>query len=379
MGKQQLITTPSNLTSDQEVGRRLTQAAAAAKAGMARTTLVAVEQGLRRIRTKELLRLAKLYGVTANAVLRQEAVHIDLVPRFRRHYRTADTGIDHAVALLNDLVCAEVELEDALGIARQFCYPPHRLLARGPVEQQAEDDALELRRWLGLGLAPVLDVVSVAEIQLDIRVYLRPLDSSISGLFAWDRSTGACMLLNANHPNERIQFSAAHELAHFVASRDSPEVLLGGGRQPSRRIEHYANHFASAFLMPRYSVRKCFAELTSEETRFTRRHVILLAHKFHVSRQAMVHRLEELGFVGSDTWEWFKLHGGISGKQASEVLGTSAKDFAKPPPIPLRLALLVLEAWGNELYSESQLCSMLKLSRHALRTVLDEYLDMAGW
>ena len=41
---------------------KVTQAAASAAAGMARTTLVAIEQGQRRIRLDELQGLAKLYG-----------------------------------------------------------------------------------------------------------------------------------------------------------------------------------------------------------------------------------------------------------------------------------------------------------------------------
>jgi DNA-binding XRE family transcriptional regulator len=62
----------------------VTQAAAAAAAKMARTTLVAIEQGQRKIRMDELLYLTKQYGTSVNALFRQEAVHIDLTPKFRK-------------------------------------------------------------------------------------------------------------------------------------------------------------------------------------------------------------------------------------------------------------------------------------------------------
>ena len=65
----------------------ITQANAAPTIDASRTTLIAIEKGLRRIRTGELQRLAKLYNTSVNALLRREAVHIDLVPRFRRHFR----------------------------------------------------------------------------------------------------------------------------------------------------------------------------------------------------------------------------------------------------------------------------------------------------
>jgi len=43
-------------------GAKITQAAAASAIGVARTTIVAIEQGERRARINELQQLAKLYG-----------------------------------------------------------------------------------------------------------------------------------------------------------------------------------------------------------------------------------------------------------------------------------------------------------------------------
>lgn len=70
---------------------KVTQADAAKQSGMARTTLVAVEQGQRRIRMDELQLLARLYSTSANAILRSEAVHVDLAPRFRKNSRCRRT------------------------------------------------------------------------------------------------------------------------------------------------------------------------------------------------------------------------------------------------------------------------------------------------
>ena len=65
-------------------GAGLTQAAAAEAIGVARTTLVALEKGQRRPRIGEIQELARRYGTSANALLRREAAHVDLTPRFRR-------------------------------------------------------------------------------------------------------------------------------------------------------------------------------------------------------------------------------------------------------------------------------------------------------
>src|SRR3954452_9397048 len=75
----------------------VTQAAAASAIGAARTTIVAIEQGLRRIKIDELQKLARLYATSANALLRREAVHVDLVPRFRKFSGDGDGAIATAM------------------------------------------------------------------------------------------------------------------------------------------------------------------------------------------------------------------------------------------------------------------------------------------
>src|SRR5437588_6085590 len=68
----------------------LKQDEAAKEIGVARTTLVAIEQGQRRPRPDELRKLATLYRTSINELLRTEAVHVDLVARFRRNLDSHD-------------------------------------------------------------------------------------------------------------------------------------------------------------------------------------------------------------------------------------------------------------------------------------------------
>ena len=97
-------------------GANVTQAAAASAIGVARTTIVAIEQGERRVRIDELQKLAKLFGTSVNALLRREAVHVDLAPRFRKLDGNHDRAADEAADLLTGLARAEVELENLLGV-----------------------------------------------------------------------------------------------------------------------------------------------------------------------------------------------------------------------------------------------------------------------
>jgi Zn-dependent peptidase ImmA (M78 family) len=242
------------------------------------------------------------------------------------------------------------------------------------VRAQAEQDALDLRQWLGLGLSPVLDIVTLLEMELGARVYVRRFDGRISGLFAYDDTLGACILLNANHPRVRRAQTAAHEMAHLVSTRRRAEVLDGKHAGNSRE-ERYAATFAQVFLMPARTVMQKFREVIAGSPKLTRRHVIVLAHTFGVSREAMARRLEELGLTRDGTWEWFEQNGGISDEQAHQVLGDmlvpDAHKVEADQPTTLRLGLLASEAWRRGLLSEGQLSRMLRIDRVELRRMFD--------
>lgn len=354
--------------------RQLTQAEAAAALKLARTTLVAIEQGQRRVRIDELQEFAKLYKTSVNALLRREAVHVDLAPKFRKLTGENDTILE-ATRMLADLAKAEVELENLLGVQRSRNYPAERPIRHGDVRAQAEQDALELRQRLGLGLAPILDIVSLLELEMGIRVYLRKLDSKISGLFVYDDRLGACILLNANHPRERRAQTAAHELGHVVSTRREPEIFIEE-RADASVEERYANAFARSFLMPVRAVTEKFQEVTAGARSLTRRHAILLAHWFGISRQTLVLRLEELGLTKPGSWAWFEHHGGIGKEHVAEVLGDLvSKDthrFEAERPTSLRLSLLASEAMRRELLSEGQLARLLRLDRVELRELVGD-------
>lgn len=375
-----------NELTAQEIGRRLRLARETAKIrqddaakviGMSRPTLVSIEKGDRRVRIQELQALANHYGVSVNALLRREAVHTDLVPRFRRLRETEDEHTGEAVQLLNDLVRAEVELENILGIERPKNYPPERGINTGDVVELAEQHAQELRDWLGLGSGPIADIFTLMELDLGIRLYQRRLSkgSKVDALFTYDQTLGACILLNANFPLERRIQSAAHELGHFVGTRQAPEVLEENEKFQSRE-ERYAHAFGRAFLSPRKSFEGAWRQLTAG-SEITRRPIIVQAHHFRISREACVRRLEELGLVKRGAWDKLKAHGGFTPAQVREVLGDAsskpdpAKDDANRP-VSHRMSFMAYTAWKRDLMSEGQLAELLKIKRLELRALLDQ-------
>ena len=183
------------------------------------------------------------------------------------------------------------------------------------------------------------------------------------------------MLLNANHPRDRRTQSASHETGHMIATRRVPEILHGDGRENSRE-ERYANAFGRAFLTPARAVMQKFHDVTAGSDRLSRRHIIVLAHFFGVSREAIVRRLEELRLTKPGSWDWFQANGGVTDEASpGQVLG----DLVTPDvhkadadrPTTLRLNLLANEAYRRGLLSEGQLARLLHLDRVELREILD--------
>ena len=367
-----------------EVGRRFrlardnagwTQQEATDEIGIARTTLVAIEKGSRRIRMDEARQLAKLYGVSVNALFRQEAVHVDLAPRFHKLVDVDDKATDDAVKIMSRLAKAEVELENLLGIERNKKFPAERRILPGDVNQQAETDALEFRSYLGLGNAPITDIVKLLEMELGVRVYVRLVDRRISGLFAYDEALGPCMLLNANHSRAHRAQAAAHECGHFVSTRSKPEVLHTD-EDISGREERYADAFGRAFLTPARAVKQKFQEVTAGSDKLLRQHVVVLADYFGVSCESIVRRLEDFRLIKTGAWDWFQSNGGITNQYVKQVLGNpSTTDKQKEDAertIPLRMGMLAAKAYRQELLTEGQLSELLDMNRLELREVLDD-------
>jgi Zn-dependent peptidase ImmA (M78 family) len=345
----------------------LTQQEAAEKVKLARTTLIALEKGQRRLRAEELKSMAAAYAVSINALLRPTSVLANIVPRFRAMTADAQDAADAAL-VLNDLAAAQYELESILGIPFRPNYPPERPLGPGDIRDLAEDAAMEIRQRLGIGLSAITDIVSLLELEFGVRVFIYPLSSSrISGLFAFDEKVGACILLNKKHPRERRSITAAHELGHLIATRAEPDVV-DFQSAPQSREERFAAAFSYSLFMPAALVRRRFNELQRDTGSFSPRQLILLAHQLAVSEEALCRRLEELNLLPSGTWESLRDRG-FSGELVRKVLGDRAtpEDSAVPP----RLWFLAAEAYRRGLLSEGQIARMLRADRVEVRAMFD--------
>jgi len=364
-----------------ELGERLrmarnnagvTQEIAAQTIQVKRPTFVAIEQGKRRVKPEELTELANLYQVSCGSLLRPEAVHLDIRPQFRlTHDNTKKADELIASRTLQKLVSSYVELERKLHKPLRVAYPAEYPLTRGQLSEQAEDLALQVRHTLGLGLAPISNIMTLLQNELQIRLFIHPLPSKISGMFAYHPELAACIVVNAKHPKTRQAMSAAHELAHFYTSRNIAEIswidsYFGDAEHVLH--ERFANSFANAFLMPAAAIRRSYQDIVRDNGQFTARDLLFLKSNFYVSLEAIARRLEDLGILPTGKFELLKERGIY--QLSKDILGEDSPEChsLKMP----RYILLAVEAYQQELFSEGQLADMFDLDRVAVREKIDD-------
>jgi Zn-dependent peptidase ImmA (M78 family)/DNA-binding XRE family transcriptional regulator len=360
------------------VRARLTQENAARSTKLARTTLLAIEKGERKVRPVELLEFSRLYGASINELLQDEAVQINIEARFRALPETEHTRAESAIALINELASAEIRLEALLGRKSIRVYPPEKLISFGDVEQQAEDAAIEFRQRIGRGLAPLKDLVAILESDVGIRMFIRGIEErGISGLFIYEENVGACILINAFHSAARRLQSAAHEVGHFVATRSKPDIDSSAIDTNSRE-ERFAKRFGFALLMPAPAIRTMFETSVREHGRFSPRHLVLMAAHFGVANEACCRRLEDINLLPKGTWESLRARG-FTGEFSRRLLSEAdyEEDAGERSSLTPRLWLLASEAYKRELVTEGQLVRMLKLSFVEVRRIIDT-LDADG-
>lgn len=183
--------------------------------------------------------------------------------------------------------------------------------------EQGEQLAMQERRRLGLGLAPLPDLSELLEGQ-GVRSAQVSLPEDISGLTLIDSKAGYFVAVNREHPFVRRRFSFAHEYCHLLVDRDR-KGIVSRGQDRAELLEVRANAFAGAFLMPREAVLQVvrglgkgrqprtdadvFDEVAPVQVRARSAtgsqtiqlyDVVQVAHRFRVSRASAAFRLKDL-------------------------------------------------------------------------------------
>lgn len=350
--------------------RGLTQDAVAAAMEMARTTIVAIEKGERRLTAHELIRLAALYGLGVSRLVGRPQQVEALVPQFRAAWKP-DAELESCAMELQNVAEDYFELERLCDRPLAKNYPAVYASDDGTTDQAGEEIAQRERNRLGLGDGPVPDLVQILESDIGLRVFKLALPSKVAGMFAYNDTLGGCIGVNGNHPEDRNNWSLAHEFAHFLTTRYQSEVTFLFAEKPSSRKERFAEAFAKHFLMPANGLNRRFMEVyRANQRKMSLADILSLADLFKVSVQAMVLRLEELQRLPTGTWDRLAMEG-FKPRQAQKALGLLPAS-GKVTRLPQRYVYLVALAFWGEKITEGQAARFLRRDRVSAREILDE-------
>jgi Zn-dependent peptidase ImmA (M78 family)/DNA-binding XRE family transcriptional regulator len=354
--------------------RGITQQAVGEHMEMARTTLVAIEKGERRLTPHELIKLAAFYGRPVSEFVGHPTIAEDFVPQFRAAWRKdfeQDGELAGTAAKLQRLAEDYLELERLSGMPLVRSYPPPYNISGRPAELAAEEVATSERNRLGIGDGPISDLRERLENDVGLRVFYYPMPSKIAGVFSYTQSLGGCVGINANHPRDRRHYSLAHEYGHFLTSRYQPEItFLAESKRHSGR-ERFADSFANAFLMPANGLNRRFSDIDrSKEQGVTLADIVSLANLYQVSVQALILRLEGLRRLPAGTWENLASEG-FKVRHAQHLLGIEANPPMKDL-LPQRYQDLAALAHAKEQISEGQVAKFLRMDRVSARALIEE-------
>ncbi len=274
-----------------------TQTELAQRAGVQLPPLGRIERGEAVPSGRVLMGLIRALGVSADAILgegdrRSAGLALGGLPfRVDRDGSVLPTRCEQAGV---ELVRAMLALEDFCGAPKRATIP--LTLPFDAVEDGMEALAEQVRTCAGLGHAVVFDYLELFE-TLGLRVAVLPLPREVDSFAHYDpEHLNAFFFLNQRTTGERQLFRLAYELGHVYLQTARLSRPAGPHPDP-KQTGRCARKFAAYFLMPARAVRATVAQLGVQPGAWTLELLIRVKHRFGVSTEAFLYRLNELGLI----------------------------------------------------------------------------------
>jgi Zn-dependent peptidase ImmA (M78 family)/transcriptional regulator with XRE-family HTH domain len=168
-----------------------------------------------------------------------------------------------------------------------------------------ENASIEVRKFWGLGIGPISNVVWLLE-NNGALIVRRPLEAATLDAFSnWVDQRPYVILTSEKASAVRSRFSLAHELGHLVLHRNVPESYI---KDPGcfKLMENQANRFGGAFLFPQDSFVREIVNCNLEAFR-------LLKRRWKVSIAMMLKRCQDLEMISEKKavlmWRYYTKNG----------------------------------------------------------------------
>ncbi|NJK29338.1 MAG: ImmA/IrrE family metallo-endopeptidase [Acaryochloris sp. SU_5_25] len=350
----------------------MTQADAAKVIDAARTTIVAIEKGERRLKPNELIKLARAYGRAISDFVRSTPVTEPFEFQFRAAYQRnerEEAQISPIIQRFEKLCHNYLELEKIMDAPIPRNYPQEYDVTNMPIEAAAESIAIAERQRLGLGDGPIPMLRDILEQSVGIRVFYLNMPAKYSEIYSYDEQLGGCMAINLGHYEERRRWSMAHGYLHFLAHRRKPVVDFEGQYKRIPESERLAEAFPKYFLMPTSGLLSRFNDMYRTHSKFTPTNLFTLAHYYGVSIEALIYRLEGMELLPSGTWDRLRDRG-LKVKKVQQELGLEEID-QRADILPIHYQHLAIEALEQGLITEGHFADFLGVDRLEARRIAE--------
>ena len=348
---------------DSRVRLSLTQGELAKHAGLASAQIVSqIESGEREVKARELFDLARALRMDFSDLLSEEEPAATASVFWRK-----DPPANRRALLEADFVhhCHDyASLEKVCGLNIKSQLPIPRRDPMSMTFSQAGEFADEVRDRLGLGSRPASCLSGILEERFGVKIWHQRLGDEGSAASARN-GFGMAILINADEPPWRRNYSLAHELFHLLTWEQA--VPVRKTRFPAR-IEKLSEAFASSLLLPAKDVLEAFKNAPGgDEMRYLA--LIQIAREFDVSTVALLWRLRTLGQLKQSEVTETVDDPKFKYIDRSFRMG----DWAYPPELPERFVRLGFMALQQGRISSSRLADLLRTSLADLNARLQEY------
>jgi Zn-dependent peptidase ImmA (M78 family)/DNA-binding XRE family transcriptional regulator len=364
--------------------KRLTQEQVAALVGVARTTIVAIEKGERRVKPEELLAFVEVYEREIGDFVRPLPTMELAIAQFRGPAYKNEEDIENIEPYINrleELARNYLELEELLGKSLKDKYPPQVQHIESSGITGAEATAISERNRLGLGDGPLSILRELLEQEVGLRIFYFPMSGAdgFSEIYFYNETLGGCIAINRDHPEERRRWSLSHAYGHFLGHRYEPSARPDYGDMLESEV--FADQFASYFLMPTSSLIRKYTEIVKDGAIPTMADLFKLANYYGVSLPALSLRLERMDYLPSGATHRLKRRK-VKVADAMKELGLSAIS-ANDELLPQRYRLLAVEAFMRGMLSEGQFAYFLQLDVIRARRIAEsvrgiDYISGSG-
>lgn len=317
--------------AEARLAMRVSRAELARELGVTGQAVGYYESGERRPDMDTLLRIASILQQPVSFFLRSSpSIERERGTRFFRSIGTRSNKTNHALDVRSKWLWELVSI-----ISEEVKQPAHSLPEITPPAdgklysiEELEEIATDVRRYWGLGDGPIANVIALFETHGLIVTRFELGSDQIDAFSCWIKRKPYVFLGSDKRSCCRSRFDAVHELCHLLLHRDIAQEDLED-KNVRDRIEHEADLFAGAFLLPCPAM---FREFYS--TRMS--HMLGLKKRWRVSIQAIAHRAKNLEIIDEDQYILFRKNISFHKWNRSEPLDDE---------IPLEQPQWLLKCW----------------------------------